>query len=194
MSTATVSLFAALLALLCLAGSVTVAVLALMHRSRPDSIAAGVFEDLRPLALWLAWVVAVATTLGSLYFSDVAGFIPCKLCWYQRIAMYPLSVVLLVAALRRDRSVWVYVTPLAGIGALIAAYHTQLQAFPDQSSSFCTTAAPCTERYVWEFGFVSLPFMALMAFVFIIAMVLVARVPAAVSSRSTDSDLQIGVS
>jgi len=194
MSTATVSLFAALLALLCLAGSVVVAVLALMHRSRPDSIAAGVFEDLRPLALWLAWVVAVATTLGSLYFSDVAGFIPCKLCWYQRIAMYPLSVVLLVAALRRDRSVWVYVTPLAGIGALIAAYHTQLQAFPDQSSSFCTTAAPCTERYVWEFGFVSLPFMALMAFVFIIAMVLVARVPAAVSSRSTDSDLQIGVS
>jgi len=194
MSTATVSLFAALLALLCLAGSVIVAVLALMYRSRPESVAAGVFADLRPLALWLAWVVAVVTTLGSLYFSDVAGFTPCKLCWYQRIAMYPLSVVLLVAAVRRDRSVWVYVTPVAGIGALIAAYHTQLQAFPDQSSSFCTTAVPCTERYVWEFGFVSLPFMALVAFVFIIAMVLVARAPVGASARSTDSDLQIGVS
>jgi len=194
MSTATVSLFAALLALLCLAGSIVVAVLALMRRSRPESAAAALFEDLGPLAVWFAWVVSLATTLGSLYFSDVAGFLPCKLCWYQRIAMYPLSVLLLIAAVRRDRSVWVYVVPQATIGALIAAYHTQLQAFPDQSSSFCTLAAPCTERYVWEFGFVSLPFMALVAFVFIIAMVLVARSSGALSPQPVHSGQQVGVS
>ena len=194
MSTATVSLFVALLALLCLSGTVAVVVLALVRRSRPDSAAAVLFDDLGPLALWFAWVVALVTTLGSLYFSEVADFIPCKLCWYQRIAMYPLAVLLLIAALRRDRSVWVYVVPQAAIGAAIAAYHTQLQAFPDQTSSFCTTAAPCTERYVWEFGFVSLPFMALVAFAFIISMVLVARVTATASPEPVDSDRQVGVS
>ena len=191
MSTAAFSVFFALLALLCLAGTVVVAVLAVACRSRPDSLAAGLFADLRPLALWLAWVVALVTTLGSLYFSDIAGFTPCKLCWYQRIAMYPLAVLLLIAAIRRDRAVWVYVVPQATIGALIAVYHTQLQAFPDQSSSFCTLAAPCTERYVWEFGFVSLPFMALVAFVFIIAMALVART--AVQPVVQPVDQEIGV-
>jgi disulfide bond formation protein DsbB len=179
MSTATVSRFVAILALVCLAATVVVAVLALLRWARPTSAAAetagGWLDDLAPVALWLAWLVALVTTLGSLYFSEVADFIPCKLCWYQRIAMYPLVVLLLVAALRRDRMVWVYVVPQAAIGALIATYHSQLQAFPDQSSSFCTLAAPCTERYVWEFGFVSLPLMALIAFAFITSMVLVAR-------------------
>jgi disulfide bond formation protein DsbB len=111
---------------------------------------------------------------GSLYFSQVAHFTPCALCWYQRIAMYPLSIVLLIAALRGDRRVAWYVVPVATIGALFAAYHTQLQAFPSQHSSFCTLAEPCTVRYVWEFGFVSLPFMALSAFVFVITMTAVA--------------------
>lgn len=206
MSTATVSLFVALLSLLCVAGVVVVGVLALVHRNRPASPVAQVYEDLPPVALWLAWVVALVTMLGSLYFSDVAGFVPCKLCWYQRIAMYPLAVVLLVAAVRRDRSVWVYVVPVAAIGAAISTYHTQLQAFPDQASGFCTLEAPCTERYVWEFGFVSLPFMALSAFAFIIVMVLVARVPPGPGSspvdrppslkspRVADAGRQIGVS
>ena len=89
--------------------------------------------------------------------------------------MYPLSIVLLVAARRRDRGVAWYVVPVATIGALFAAYQTQLQAFPSQHSSFCTLTEPCTVRYVWEFGFVSLPFMALTAFAFIITMTLVAR-------------------
>jgi disulfide bond formation protein DsbB len=175
MSTATASLFFALLAVLCLFGTVLVVVLALARRARPGSSAARWFADLGAVALWLAWLVALVTTLGSLYFSEVAGFTPCKLCWYQRIAMYPLAVLLFVAALRKDRQVWVYVVPQAAIGAAIAAYHTQLQAFPEQSSSFCTLTAPCTERDVWELGFVSLPFMALTAFSFVIAMVLVAR-------------------
>ncbi|MBV8951763.1 MAG: hypothetical protein JOZ99_12870, partial [Actinobacteria bacterium] len=91
-----------------------------------------------------------------------------------RIAMYPLSVILLIAALRRDRQVWWYVLPQAVVGAGFAVYHTQLQAFPSQGSSFCTLSEPCTVRYVWEFGFVSLPFMALSAFVFVITMVIVA--------------------
>ena len=128
------------------------------------------FRDVERIALWLAWIVALVTTLGSLYFSEVAHYTPCKLCWYQRIAMYPLSIVLLVAALRRDRHIAWYVIPVATIGAVFAAYQTQLQAFPRQHSSFCTLTEPCTVRYVWEFGFVSLPFMSLAASVFVITM------------------------
>lgn len=112
---------------------------------------------------------------GSLYYSQVAHFVPSALCWYQRIAAYPLAIILVVASFRRDRNVWWYVVPQAVIGAGFAVYHTQLQAFPSQHSSFCTISEPCTTRYVWEFGFVSLPLMALTAFVTIITFVLVAR-------------------
>jgi disulfide bond formation protein DsbB len=153
---------------------VTVVGLAIAHRFRRDRVTASMFDEVSRLALWLAWVVALVTTLGSLYFSEVAHFTPCKLCWYQRIAMYPLAVVLLIAALRRDRKIAWYVVPVATIGALFAAYHTQLQAYPHQHSSFCSLTESCTVRFVWEFGFVSLPFMALSAFVFIITMTLVA--------------------
>ena len=125
--------------------------------------------------MWLAFAVALFTTLGSLYLSQIAHFAPCPLCWYQRICMYPLSVALLVGGLRRDRDVWAYVIPPAVIGAVIAIYHTQLQAFPKQAH-FCKIGIDsCTTRWVWEFGFVSIPFMSLAAFSFIIAMMLVVR-------------------
>jgi disulfide bond formation protein DsbB len=174
MSTATASVFFALLSLLCVTAVIVVSAAALVRRSRPDSPVGGLVDDLGPVALWLAWIVALVTTLGSLYYSEIADFVPCELCWFQRIAMYPLAVLLLIAAVRRDRGIWIYVVPQAAIGAAIAVYHTQLQAFPEQST-FCATTTPCTTRYVWEFGFVSLPFMALAAFAFVITMVLVAR-------------------
>jgi disulfide bond formation protein DsbB len=175
MSTHAMSVFFALLALACWCAVATVAILAAAHRIRPDGAAGLLFEDLAGIALWLAFLVAAVTTLGSLYYSEVAHFVPCKLCWYQRIAMYPLSVVLLVGALRRDRRVWWYVVPQAIVGAGFALYHTQLQAYPSQGSSFCTLSEPCTTRYVWELGFVSLPFMALSAFALVVALVLAAR-------------------
>jgi disulfide bond formation protein DsbB len=170
MSTGGFARFFAILSLACCGATVGVVLLALLAWRRPRGSAAALFGDVCRVGLWLAWLVALVTTLGSLYFSEVAHFTPCKLCWYQRIAMYPLALVLLVAAARRDRRIAWYVVPVAAIGAAFAAYQTQLQAFPSQHSSFCTTIEPCTTRYVWEFGFVSLPFMALSAFVFIIAM------------------------
>jgi hypothetical protein len=174
MTTATLSHLFASLSLLTWAATLVVIVLAVIRHVRPASAAAGFFEDLGPLALWLGWIVAAVTMSGSLYYSQVANFVPCELCWAQRICLYPFAIVLLVAALRDDRKVWTYVVPVAVIGALIASYHVQLQAFPKQQS-FCATTVPCTTRYVWEFGFVSLPFMSLAASTFIIAMVLVAR-------------------
>lgn len=123
-----------------------------------------------PRLIQLAWVQALIATCGSLYFSEVMKLTPCVLCWYQRIAMYPLVLLLGLAAARRDRGIRVYGLALAAIGAGIATYHTWLQAFPSSTSSFCTVDAPCTERHVWELGFVSIPFMALAGFLLIIAL------------------------
>lgn len=168
----------------CWAATITVIGLIAAARVGKAERAGLLLDDIARVGLWLAWLVAVVTTLGSLYFSEIAHFTPCKLCWYQRIAMYPLSLTLLVAALRRDRRVGWYAVPLAAVGAAFAVYHTQLQAFPRQHSGFCTTTEPCTVRYVWEFGFVSLPFMALSAFVFIITMtMLVGRHPSAATTE-----------
>src|ERR1700733_14528376 len=91
--------------------------------------------------------------------------------------MYPLPFTLLVAAIRQDRMAWTYLAPRGVVGAGFAIYPPQPQAFPSQHSSFCTISEPCTVRYVWEFGFVSLPLMALAAFSFVLAMVLMARSP-----------------
>jgi disulfide bond formation protein DsbB len=180
------SLFFALLSLLCWCGTITVWGLLVVARSRDDGLARDLLDEIRRIALWAGWIVALVATLGSLYFSEIAHYTPCDLCWYQRICMYPLAVVLLVAALRDDRRVWTYVAPIAIIGIVIATYHTQLQAFPTQQS-FCSVTVPCTARYVWELGFISLPFMALTAFVFILTMVLIAR-EARVDELDTDED------
>jgi disulfide bond formation protein DsbB len=120
------------------------------------------------VALPLAAVVAVVATLGSLYESEVAGFVPCALCWYQRIAMYPMALILPIAALRGDRRVRVYALPIAVFGALISTYHYQLEWFPEQGSPACTLEAPCTVVWVRELGFVSIPFMALCGFLAIV--------------------------
>jgi disulfide bond formation protein DsbB len=132
-------------------------------------------DEASRLALAFAWAVAAVCFGGSLYYSEVAHFVPCTLCWYQRIAMYPLVLVLGVAALTRDRRAWRYVLPLAVVGGAISVYHYQLQAFPSQGHGACDPAVPCTLRYVEEYGFISIPFMALSGFVLISALALLAR-------------------
>ncbi len=98
-----------------------------------------------------------------------------------------MALILLVGALRRDRAVGWYVLPLACVGLAFSIYHTQLQAFPDQgASSFCTTTEPCTVRYVWELGFVSLPFMALSALSFISSLMVVQLLGRRDSDSSVD--------
>jgi disulfide bond formation protein DsbB len=167
-----VARFVAVLSLICWLGSFAVVGLLVARRftTAGDALLAG----LGSVALWFAAAVTLTCTLGSLYFSEFAHYLPCDLCWFQRICMYPLAVTFTIAAFRRDAAVWRYAVVPASVGAVIAIYHTQLQAFPDQKS-FCPTAIPCTIRYVWEFGFVSLPFMALAGFVFALLMLRVAN-------------------
>ena len=174
MSTETLSRFFAALAIGTFAATLTVVALAITRRARPDSGAAALLDDVAENSLWLAALVAAVTSGGSLYYSLGAHFNPCELCWYQRICVYPLAVVLLIAAARRDFAYWRYGLPPAAVGIVIAAYHSQLQAFPSQAT-FCRLDNPCTVRYVWQFGFVSLPLMDLAALTFIAAMLLLAR-------------------
>ncbi len=119
-------------------------------------------------ALAIAGTVASAAMLGSLYFSEVADFIPCKLCWYQRIAMYPLAVLLVMAAVRRDRDMLRYVRVIALLGLVVSAYHMWIQWFPEQSN-FCEFDNPCSARWVEAFDRVTIPQMAGLSFVLIIA-------------------------
>ena len=131
--------------------------------------------------LWLAWLMAVVATLGSLYYSQIAHFPPCEYCWYQRIAMYPLAFILGIAAFKGDALIRRYALPLATIGITIATYHYTIQHFPDLSTGVCNTALPCTAALVWKYDFVSIPFMALVSFAAIITVLALDR-PATQSS------------
>jgi disulfide bond formation protein DsbB len=115
-------------------------------------------------------IVSGAAMVGSLYLSEVAHLIPCTLCWYQRIAMYPLAIVLSIAALRRDKDIRIYALVLALIGGAIAIYHYMIQWFPNLEGTSCTSAIPCTAFWFRVFGFISIPYMALSAFLFVIVM------------------------
>jgi disulfide bond formation protein DsbB len=130
-------------------------------------------ESLRRLLVargqWLAFGVALLATSGSLYYSEVANFVPCLLCWYQRIAMYPLVLILLAAAVTRDARAAKYVVPLAVIGLVVSVYHYQLELFPEQAT-VCSVGVPCTFRHVEELGFISIPFMAGIGFISILAL------------------------
>jgi len=119
------------------------------------------------MGIWLAWIVAVVATAGSLIYSEVVHFVPCRLCWFQRIAMYPLSIILLVGAIRREALVKYYALPLSVVGAVISIWHYLIQAFPSLESGSCDLANPCSARYVEVFGFISIPFMAGAGFILI---------------------------
>lgn len=170
MSVNTVSTFFAVGTIVLGLGVIAVGLLWLT--ARVSTGAAGALEGLagylRGYGLWIAWLMALTATLGSLYYSEIAGFTPCEYCWYQRIAMYPLAIVLGIAAFRRDHAVRRYVLPLAIVGGLISTYHYTIQHFPDLDAGSCNVFAPCTAAWVWKFDFVSIPLMALVSFAVII--------------------------
>ena len=124
----------------------------------------------------VAALVAATAMAGSLYLSEGAHLLPCKLCWYQRSAMYPLAVVLVVAAVRRDWGVRPYALTLALIGPVISTYHYLIERFPSlEVGTNCDPTNPCTITLIWKFHYISPPFMALSAFALVATVLLAAR-------------------
>ena len=166
MSLSAIERFLSLLALVAGAGAVAIVVMRLTPSGRP------ILALMGQTGRWLAFAVAATAMLGSLWFSEVEKFAPCKLCWYQRICMYSAAIVLLVGALRRDPKVRWYVVPLAGIGICVSIYHYLLEWYPQLETSACDISTPCTAIWYREFGFVTLSFSALCGFAAILALML----------------------
>ena len=118
--------------------------------------------------------MATVATAGSLYFSEVAHFTPCRLCWYQRICMYPLVPILGIAAWRRDHGIRPYAATLVSIGLLISTYHVLVEHFPSLEGSVCDPTNPCTLIWVRRFGYLTIPTMALSGFALMLTLLVVA--------------------
>jgi hypothetical protein len=168
MSTDQVSLFLALLAVAAQAGALALAVSFVVRVLRPATAwPHALLAAVGPAALWIAATVAIVATLGSLYYSEIADFPPCRLCWFQRIAMYPLALILPLAAWRRDRQVQWYGLPLAVIGGATAIYHMVIERNPSLESGACEAANPCSIIWVEKLGYLTIPTMALSGFVLV---------------------------
>ncbi|MBP9719063.1 MAG: disulfide bond formation protein B [Candidatus Levybacteria bacterium] len=113
-----------------------------------------------------SWVVALTATFGSLYASEIAHFPPCVLCWYQRICMYPLVIIIAIGILKKDKLMPLYVFPFSIIGLIIGLYHVLLyyHIIPN-SVAPCIQGISCTTKYIEWFGFITIPFLSLVSFV-----------------------------
>jgi disulfide bond formation protein DsbB len=118
--------------------------------------------------LFAAWIVVAGATLGSLFFSEVMRVPVCVLCWYQRIAMYPLVLILALGLFPHDPRVVRYAGPLAGVGWLTALFHVLLVAgIIPETVQPCVQGVPCSETHISLLGFLSIPVMSLMTFTLI---------------------------
>lgn len=161
-------IFTSVCALLAGAGAVVLVVARLLAPNVPAADRFGRAVTARRNELTL--VVAGASTLGSLYFSEVADYVPCRYCWFQRVFMYPIAFIALVALIRRDRNARWYVVPLAAVGIGISTWHYLLEWNPQWEGDGCSLFGPaCSVPWFQTFGFVSLALMALCGFAAIIA-------------------------
>jgi disulfide bond formation protein DsbB len=126
--------------------------------------------------IFICWIVASVSTLGSLFFSEIMEFPPCTLCWYQRIFMFPLVIILLVGLFPFDKSIIKYALPLAIAGWSIAFYHSLLYSgFIPESIQPCSQGVSCSETYLDLFGFLTIPMLSLISFSIIIGLLLILR-------------------
>jgi len=128
---------------------------------------------LKENVLYIAWFQAVVATAGSLFFSEILHYPPCVLCWYQRIAIYPLVAILMVGIVKKDKNLAWYVLPLTLVGMAISIFHNLLyyKLIPDELAP-CVTGVSCTTKFVEYFGFITIPLLSLGAFIVINACVI----------------------
>lgn len=131
---------------------------------------------LKKYILYLTLIQAIIATLGSLYLSEISGFIPCKLCWYQRILMYPLVVIIAVGIIEKNKNLYKYVLPLSVMGIGIAIYHNLLYyGILNDSVIYCSIGVSCTAKYIEWLGFITIPLLSLTAFTVITVLMLIYR-------------------
>lgn len=187
MTVDTVSLFLALLAVVAQVATLAAVTLAVGGRFSPGLAARRrqAVEAIAPSALTLAFLVATVCTAGSLYFSEVAHFPPCHLCWLQRYCMYPLVPILGFASWRQAGRIRPFAGALAAVGAVIATYHVLLERNPHWESSVCDPENPCTLIWVERLGYLTIPTMALSGFLLITTLLAISRA----GDRHVSSDL-----
>jgi len=128
------------------------------------------------ILIFSCWLIAATGTLGSLFLSEVMGLTPCVLCWYQRIFMYPLVVLLLVGLFQVDRSVYRYALPLAIIGWCFAVYHYLVYSgYMPENLQPCSKEASCAEINLELLGFITIPMMSILAYTAIIILLFISR-------------------
>ncbi|KAB2393410.1 MULTISPECIES: disulfide bond formation protein B [Bacillus cereus group] len=123
---------------------------------------------IRKYHIAIAWMIATSAMLISLVFSEWMKLPPCDLCWYQRMAMYPLVLILGIGMYRKDPYVSTYAFPFACRGLLIAIYQITIQVFPTNEMKICSVGVSCTEDYLNMFGFISIPMLSFIGFLAII--------------------------
>ncbi len=140
-----------------------------MNKKQPSS-------DKEWALLFTAWVIVTGSTLGSLFFSHVMEFAPCVLCWYQRIFLFPLVIILGAGLFPFDKNVIKYSLPLAILGWGTAFYHNLLYSdIIPQTLQPCSRGVSCTEKYIDLFGFITIPMLSLMAFTTIIVILFILK-------------------
>ena len=142
--------------------------------------------------LWGGFVVAAVATGGSLFFSEIAGFVPCELCWFQRICMYPLSLLLLFLAYHADNRAARYLVPFPVVGAGVSIYHLLVENKVVGQATACLVSAPggCATKWIDEFGYMTIPTLALTGFVLLIEFLVLAAAGSAGEAATLRPDAQ----
>ena len=126
--------------------------------------------------IFICWIIAAVSALGSLFFSEIMEFAPCTLCWYQRIFMFPLVFIFLVGLFPFDKNIIKYALPLALVGWGFAFYHYLLYSgYIPESIQPCSQGVSCSETYLDLFGFLTIPMLSLISFSIIIGLLLILK-------------------
>jgi disulfide bond formation protein DsbB len=142
--------------------------------------------------LWAAFVVAAIATGGSLFFSQVVGYIPCEMCWFQRICMYPLSLLLLLMAARSDHAAARYLLPLPIVGAGVSIYHILIENHVVTEPQACTAGGTtgCDFKWINYFGYMTIPTLALTGFLLLIGFLVLASTGQASEAATLRADAE----
>lgn len=145
----------------------------LLKKSYPE-----VGQFLGRFGMWSAFKITTISMLASLFYSNIAGFAPCELCWFQRIFMYPLVVILGMALWKKDNKIVSYALALSCLGLVVSLFQNYMYYFNQGLAAFCQqggATVSCVKRYVFEFGYISIPIMALTGFVLVIIFLLLQK-------------------